>query len=133
MPSKAPPPRAIENDTFPASQAFDGDAGTRWASAQTEPQLIYFDLGEVAHVSRVQITWETAFATNYRIEIAQAAAGPWTSIFQETSGDGAVDNITTLTPKNGRYVRMYGNTRSTVYGFSIWEFEIYGDLDETCK
>lgn len=124
---------STENDTFPASKAFDGDVGTRWASAQTEPQWIYFDLGEVAHVSRVAITWETAFATNYRIEIAQAAAGPWTSMFQESAGNGGVDDLTNLTARNGRYVRMYGNTRSTPYGFSIWEFAVYGDLDETCK
>jgi hypothetical protein len=124
---------STENDTFPASKAFDGDVGTRWASAQTEPQWIYLDLGEVAHVSRVVITWETAFATNYRIEIAQAAAGPWTSMFQESAGNGAVDDLTNLTARNGRYVRMYGNTRSTPYGFSIWELAIYGDLDETCK
>jgi hypothetical protein len=124
---------STENDTFPASKAFDGDVGTRWASAQTEPQWIYFDLGEVAHVSRVAITWETAYATNYRIEIAQAAAGPWTSMFQETAGNGAVNDLTNLTARSGRYVRMYGNTRSTPYGFSIWEFAVYGDLDETCK
>jgi F5/8 type C domain len=124
---------STENDTFPVSYAWDGDAGTRWASAQSEPQWIYFDLGEVAHVSRAQITWETAFATAYRIEIAQAAAGPWTSMFEETNGDGATDDVTTLTAKNGRYVRLYLTTRSTIYGFSLWEVAIYGDLDETCK
>jgi hypothetical protein len=124
---------STENDTFPVSNAWDGDAGTRWASAQSEPQWIYFDLGEVAHVSRAQITWETAFATAYRIEIAQAAAGPWTSMFAETNGDGATDDVTTLTAKNGRYVRLNLTTRSTIYGFSLWEVAIYGDLDETCK
>ena len=124
---------STENDTFPASKAFDGDAGTRWASAQSEPQWIYFDLGEVAHVSRVSITWETAYATNYRVEIAQTAAGPWTSMFQETAGNGAVDDLMSVTPRNGRYVRVYATTRATAYGFSIWEVTLYGDLDETCK
>lgn len=124
---------STENDTFPASKAFDGDAGTRWASAQSEPQWIYFDLGEVAHVSRVLISWETAYATNYRVEIAQAAAGPWTNLFQENAGNGAMDDLTNVTPRNGRYVRLYCNTRFTPYGFSVWEFSAYGDLDETCK
>jgi hypothetical protein len=124
---------SVENDTFPATQAFDGKADTRWASAQSAPQWIYFDLGQVAHVSRVVITWETAFATSYRIEIAQAAAGPWTQIFQEANGNGETDDITNLTPTNGRYVRMYGVTRATAYGFSMWELAVYGDLDEKCQ
>jgi len=124
---------STENDTFPASKAFDGDAGTRWASAMSEPQWIYFDLGEVAHVSRVLISWEAAYATNYKIEIAQASGGPWTSMFQENAGNGGMDDLTNVTARNGRYVRLYGNTRATAYGFSVYEFSAYGDLDETCK
>jgi len=123
-----------ENGNLTPNLAFDGDDMSRWASAQmVDPQWIYFDLGEVAHVSRVLINWEAAYATNYRLEIAQNSNGPWTSIFQENAGDGAMDNVTTLTASNGRYVRMHGNARATMYGFSIWEFEIYGDLDETCQ
>ncbi len=124
---------STENDTFPASKAFDGDADTRWASAMSEPQWIYFDLGEVAHVSRVLISWEAAYATNYKIEIAQASGGPWTSMLQENAGNGGTDDLTNVTPRNGRYVRLYGNTRATAYGFSVYEFSAYGDLDETCK
>ena len=26
----------------------------------------------------------------------------------------------------GRYVRMYGTQRGTQYGYSLWEFEVYG-------
>ncbi|WP_251037443.1 discoidin domain-containing protein [Paenibacillus albidus] len=25
-----------------------------------------------------------------------------------------------------RYVRMYGTERATQYGYSLWEFEVYG-------
>ena len=28
---------------------------------------------------------------------------------------------------------MFGITRATIYGFSIFELEVYGDLDETCE
>ncbi len=28
----------------------------------------------------------------------------------------------------GRYVRMYGTVRATTYGYSLWEFEIYGTV-----
>jgi hypothetical protein len=27
---------------------------------------------------------------------------------------------------SGRYVRMYGTKRSTGYGYSLWEFQVYG-------
>jgi beta-glucosidase len=27
---------------------------------------------------------------------------------------------------SGRYVRMYGTARATGYGYSIWEFQVYG-------
>ena len=124
---------STENATFPANLAFDGRATTRWASAQTEPQWLYVDLGEVAHVSRVRLSWETAFATAYAIEIAQASAGPWTSMFEEDAGDGTMDDVTTLTAKNGRYVRVNATKRATAYGFSLYEVEVYGDLDESCK
>jgi hypothetical protein len=44
-----------------------------------------------------------------------------------------MDDLTNVTARNGRYVRLYGNTRATAYGFSVYEFSAYGDLDETCK
>ncbi len=28
----------------------------------------------------------------------------------------------------GRYVRMYGTARGTVYGYSLWEFEVFGTV-----
>jgi hypothetical protein len=27
---------------------------------------------------------------------------------------------------SGRYVRMYGTKRATQYGYSLWEFQVYG-------
>jgi beta-glucosidase len=27
---------------------------------------------------------------------------------------------------SGRYVRMYGTQRGTQYGYSLWEFQVYG-------
>ncbi|MFB9544501.1 discoidin domain-containing protein, partial [Micromonospora sagamiensis] len=28
---------------------------------------------------------------------------------------------------SGRYVRMYGTARATGYGYSLWEFQVYGE------
>ena len=45
-------------------------------------------------------------------------------MFSTTTGNGGVDNVS-FTPVNARYVRMYGVTRATSYGFSLYEFEVY--------
>ncbi len=49
----------------------------------------------------------------------------WQQIYFTTSGDGGIDHITGLMGL-GRYVRMYGIQRATQWGFSLWEFEVYG-------
>jgi hypothetical protein len=113
--------------------AIDGDMVTRWASEKSEPQSLDLDLGEVVTVNRVVINWEAAYATNYQLQIASSAAGPFTTIYTDAAGDGGTDDVTTLTVSDGRYLRMNGITRKTAYGFSIFEVAVYGDKDETCK
>ncbi|MFL5801733.1 MAG: hypothetical protein ACJ8CR_08315, partial [Roseiflexaceae bacterium] len=46
------------------------------------------------------------------------------NLFSTTTGDGGVDDLTVS--GSGRYVRMYGTQRGTAYGYSLWEFEVYG-------
>jgi hypothetical protein len=46
-------------------------------------------------------------------------------VYSTTTGDGGVDDITLSSPASGRYVRMLGTQRATIYGYSLWEFEIY--------
>jgi hypothetical protein len=113
--------------------AHDGNQGTRWSSAAGPQAWIYFDLGAVSHVSRVQIFWEAAHGIDYYIQISNASGGPWTDMLHVTNGDGNTDNLTNLTAADGRYVRMNGISHALGYGFSIYEFEIYGDPDETCQ
>src|ERR1700730_12033918 len=38
---------SLENATFPASNAVDGNLGTRWARAFSDPQWLEVDLGAV--------------------------------------------------------------------------------------
>lgn len=123
----------VERGGLEAPNAVDGDGGTRWSSAVQATGWLTVDLGQPAHVSRVVIDWETAYGIDYEIQIGAAAAGPWTTLLHVTNGNGDTDNLTNLTPGNGRYVRMNGIMHAGMYGFSIFELEVYGDLDETCK
>lgn len=113
--------------------AIDGDMVTRWASEKSEPQTLDLDLGEAVTVNRVVINWEAAYATSFQLQIASNAAGPFTTIYSDTAGDGGTDDITTLTASDGRYLRMNGLVRKTAYGFSIYELAVYGDKDEACQ
>ncbi|MFE4330814.1 discoidin domain-containing protein [Streptomyces sp. NPDC056831] len=108
--------------------AFDGDPATRWASAEGEdPQWIRVDLGATANVTRVELSWEAAYAKAYRIEIS-ADGTTWTRLANETAGDGGTDDWSALSGK-GRYLRVYGSARGTAYGYSLHEVEVYGILD----
>src|SRR5258706_474031 len=110
---------------FPCAEAFDGSLTTRWASVQgVDPQWIYVDLGASYNISHVKLTWETAYGKSYQIKASPDAA-TWTTIYTTPPGDGGVDDLTGLTG-SGRYVRMNGPVRGTGYGYSLWEFEVYG-------
>jgi len=115
-----------ENATLGPANAFDGDTTTRWSSAFSDPQWLYVNLGAAYSISQVNIMWETASAQNYQIQVSSDAA-TWTTISTQTNmATGArTDNLTGLSG-TGQYVRMYGTTRTTPYGYSIYEFKVYG-------
>ncbi len=105
--------------------ATDGDPATRWASAYEDDEWIYVDLGEAKSIERVYLRWEDAFGSGYIIQVSDDAT-TWTDAYTETVGDGGEDDITLASPVNGRYVRMQGVTRGSEWGYSLWDFEVYG-------
>src|SRR5262245_54718274 len=56
-----------ENASFTANFAVDGNTGTRWSSAFSDPQWIRVDLGTTTTISRVVLRWEAAFGRAYQI------------------------------------------------------------------
>ncbi|GLW02778.1 discoidin domain-containing protein [Streptomyces lavendulae] len=119
---------STEGSSFGAANAFDGAASTRWASVEgKDPQWIRVDLGSGATVSRVKLTWESAYAKAYRVEVS-ADGATWTKIAEEKAGNGGTDDLTGLSGK-GRYLRVYGTARGTAYGYSLFEAEVYGTVD----
>lgn len=112
----------------PASNAIDGNGGTRWESAFSDPQWITIDLGTSYQIGQVVLNWEGAFASTYEIQISDDSTfSTYTTLFNTTSGNGNIDDLTVN--GTGRYVRMYGTVRGTPYGYSLWEFSIYEALD----
>jgi glucose/arabinose dehydrogenase len=113
-----------ENAQLGGANAVDGNNSTRWASTLgVDPQWIRVDLGASFHVSRVVLRWEAAFGRAYKIQVSEEGNN-WIDAHTTTTGDGGVDDLDLNT--NGRYVRMHGTQRGTQWGYSLFEFEVYG-------
>ncbi|MDX6336937.1 MAG: hypothetical protein QOG05_4277, partial [Streptosporangiaceae bacterium] len=116
---------STENAGTPASNAVDGNTGTRWSSAFSDPQWLQVDLGASASITQVVLQWEAAYATGFQIQTS-ADGTNWTTIYSTTTGTGGTQTLNVS--GTGRYVRMYGTARATAYGYSLWEFQVYGSL-----
>jgi hypothetical protein len=114
---------SVEAAGTPASAAVDGSSTTRWSSAFSNPQWLQVDLGATAQISQVVLNWEAAYGTAFQIQTS-ANGTTWTSIYSTTAGPGGVQTLNVT--GSGRYVRLYGTARATPYGFSLWEFQVYG-------
>lgn len=103
----------------------DGERATRWSSAWgRDPQWICIDLGKSVAINRVQLLWEAAYAKSYRLQVSDDAVH-WTDIYQTAAGHGGVEDLTGLSG-HGRYIRLYGTARATQWGYSLYEFKVYG-------
>lgn len=120
---------SLENQGYPAPDAVDGLENTRWASAYEDEQYLDVDLGGVFTISQVILRWEAAYGAVYDIQVWDGTA--WLTVYSEPDGDGQVDDIALSEPVDTRYVRFNGVMRATQWGFSLWEFEIYGTATET--
>jgi hypothetical protein len=112
-----------------AIYAVDGDSASRWASAHSDPQWIYVDLGASYAIDEVVLSWETAYGKGYEIQVS-ADAQSWVTVFTEGNGDGGIDDIS-FAPVNARYVRVLGVQRATSWGYSLWEIGVYGASSST--
>ncbi|WP_405151858.1 discoidin domain-containing protein [Sphaerisporangium sp. NBC_01403] len=114
---------STENAGTGAANATDGNAGTRWSSAFSDPQWVRVDLGRSYNINHVKLTWEAAYGKAYQIQTSQDG-NTWTNIYSTTTGDGGTDDLAVT--GTGRYIRMYGTQRATQYGYSLWEFAVNG-------
>ncbi|WP_406465860.1 discoidin domain-containing protein [Streptomyces sp. NBC_00111] len=110
----------------PAGSAVDGDPGTRWSSAASDPQWLSVDLGAPAALDRVELSWEAAYAKTYRIELSSNGTD-WSTAYSTTTGSGGAETVDVS--GTARYVRMLGTARATGYGYSLWEFKVFGSTD----
>ncbi len=119
------PSRAFstESSGTPASAAFDGNTSTRWSSVFSDPQWLQVDLGSPQRVCGVTLQWEAAYGKTFEVQVSNDAA-TWTPVYSTSSGTGGTQTL--KVSGSGRYVRLYGTQRATGYGYSLFEFKVYG-------
>ncbi len=124
------------NKEYDSSLAFDGRTDkidgkqSRWVSKrETKNEWIYVDLEDFYSIQKVVLNWEGAGAKEYKIQISDDAKN-WTDLTHVTDGKGGITRFEYDGTQSGRYVRMYGFEPGSKYGFSLWEFEVYGEIAE---
>jgi beta-glucosidase-like glycosyl hydrolase len=106
-----------------ANFATDGDPGTRWSSASSDPQWLEVDLGSEQNICSIGIDWEAAYASAFQIQVSNNNS-TWTTVYSTTAGTGGIETFPVSV--TDRYVRMYGTARATQFGYSIFELDVYG-------
>ncbi len=114
---------SLESAAYPASNATDGNTGTRWSSGFADPQWLEVDLGSSQSICQVSLDWEAAYATAFQVQTSTDGTN-WTTIYSTTTGTGGTQTLNVT--GTGRYIRVYGTARATQYGYSLWEFGVYG-------
>ena len=104
----------------------DRDMLTRWSpKLGLDNEWIYFDFGKPKVLNKIKIIWEQAYAVDYEILTSQDGKS-WKRLVLAKDQDGGVDEID-FSPTKTRFVKMIGLKRNDPdWGFSIWEFEMYG-------
>ena len=110
-----------------ATAAIDNNAGTRWESAQEDPQTWTLDLGQVRIFNTLEIVWEGAYGKTFTISASEDKE-TWTPIWtvegQQLAGF-PYTQTQTIDKTTARYIQFHGTARGTGYGYSFWEFRVY--------
>ncbi|HRP56315.1 discoidin domain-containing protein [Agriterribacter sp.] len=131
-----------ENDANTPNWSFDG-LGTnvingkardgnnveygRWSSTYNDDEWIAVDLGASYEIREVKLYWEVANGNDFDIEVS-ADGLSWSTAASVTDNSPTryINDIMISPSVTGRYVRMHGITRNTGYGYSLYEFEVFG-------
>jgi len=119
---------SVERTGLEAGKAVDGSSSTRWSSTFTDNQWWQVDLGSVRKVSKVELNWEHAYASRYRI-LTSLDGTSFSEAADVTIGSSGT-KASTFSARDARYVRIQGVTRATPYGISFWDARVFGPVDD---
>ncbi|HEY0497092.1 MAG TPA: beta-N-acetylglucosaminidase domain-containing protein [Kutzneria sp.] len=108
---------------FTPDHAIDGNAATRWSSGYTDGEWLQVQLAQAQPVGKVVVQWELAHANVYQIQISPDGT-TWTTAATVPDSQGGAETVW-LDQSGVRYLRMQGVSRSTRFGYSIFELRVY--------
>ncbi len=106
-----------------AELAIDNNTSTRWSSQSKDYQWFYVDLGDEYVIDYLDISWETAYASEYIVALSDDGT-VWRDAATINS-DGGNDRVD-IYYGTARYVRISCVTRASKYGISFYEFTVNG-------
>lgn len=124
-----------ESLKYPAEAAVDGLTGTRWSSGRTDNEWFTLDLGAQRRIGRIVLNWERSAGARYTVALSPDGEH-FESVFSEEEGKLGTYQVIDIRPQTARYLRIDCRERTTEYGFSLWEVEVYPpvkDLAYRCR
>ena len=118
---------SIEKSGLESGKAVDANSATRWSSGFSDNQWWQVDLGSVRKVSRVELNWESAYASRYKI--LTSTDGTSFSEAADVTISAAGLKVTNFAERDARYIRVQGVTRASAYGISFWDARVFGPAD----
>jgi hypothetical protein len=105
----------------------DGNKQSRWGSQFSDSEWVAFDLEQPYRLNRVSLFWEAAYGSSYEVHLSDDPNfNSYQVIAVVTNGDGGQDVVGTNDAITGQYLRLFGVSRATTYGYSLFELEAYG-------
>ena len=116
---------SYENVGTVVANVNDGDVTTRWGSAHKDNEWVEIDLEHCYLLDSVRLVWEAAYATAYDL-LLSSDGDDYVVAYSASGATGGTQVIRLAEGSAGRYVRLLCKTRSTGYGSSLYEMEVYG-------
>ncbi|MGL1934509.1 MAG: discoidin domain-containing protein [Fibrobacterales bacterium] len=111
--------------------AIDGKTGkdSRWASQiGNGPYHLIVDLGANYSIDKVMLNWEDASAKEYTIETSTDLTN-WERVAEVTNGKRGETKEISFTETTAKFVKLNCIQRTTSYGYSLYEMEVWGESD----
>jgi len=125
------PAFASSSESGQPADVTDENSSSRWASKSLNNEWIYIDLGKEETVNGVGLNWEAAYAKAYKIQVSNDASS-WEDVYSTSEGLEGRKHID-FDDVTARYVRMLGQERGSWWGYSLYNFEVYGGSSQNAE
>jgi len=122
---------SIWDDGYEPDKAVDGQGHTRWSSRKGVPQWLEIEWRQSREVSKMNITFEFAYAEDYNIEIWNGTA--WATQIVVDNNTSSEWGHVFPQPINTTRLRLYFTKASRFGSISIWELEVYAQTEGVPK